>query len=215
MLNALIITDNLKFTKEVIHAINMNNLNIRLLDIAETQAEMEQILSKFTINLIFFDKKISKSYKRESLHRYKDILIIPSYDSLSPCVNEQNVKDINTIIHNYDAENRRKLVTKELEYIGYNFKYNGTHYLLDTILEMYLQDSANKSDNLKHYIYPIIAKKYNKTIYNIKSSIGAATDSMYAECDVEKLTKYFHFCDDTKPTPKQVVFAVMNKIYRM
>ena len=67
-------------------------------------------------------------------------------------------------------------------------------------------------DNLQTHIYPIIAKKYNKTIYNVKSSINKATECMYYECDAERLEKYFQFDEDTKPTIKQVVFTVINKI---
>ena len=67
-------------------------------------------------------------------------------------------------------------------------------------------------ENLQSDIYPIIAKKYNKTIYNVKSSINKATECMYYECDVGRLEKYFRLFDDMKPTVKQVVFAVINKL---
>ncbi|MDE5830641.1 MAG: sporulation initiation factor Spo0A C-terminal domain-containing protein, partial [Clostridia bacterium] len=102
-------------------------------------------------------------------------------------------------------------VVNELEYVGYKFKYKGTHYLVDTILHMY--DKQNSMvDNLQSNIYPIIAKKYDKSIHNIKSSINKATECMYYECDARKLKDYFKFTDDTKPTVKQVVFTVINKI---
>ena len=35
---------------------------------------------------------------------------------------------------------------------------------------------------------------------------------MYCECDGSKIEDYFHFSYDIKPTVKQVVFTVINKI---
>ena len=116
------------------------------------------------------------------------------------------------ITNEYEKENELKLkITQTLQYLGYSLKHQGTYYLSDAIWEIY-QSSDPLFFNLIKGIYPIIAKKYNKTVNNVKSSINKSTENMYYECDVEKLKDFFHFCYDTKPTVKIVIFAVLNKL---
>ncbi len=66
--------------------------------------------------------------------------------------------------------------------------------------------------NLEEDIYPIVARKYNKSMHNIKSNINKANDYMYKVCKKEILRKYFKFFDDTKPTVKNVIYTMLNKI---
>lgn len=69
-------------------------------------------------------------------------------------------------------------IKKELKYLGYNFYYKGTKYLVDAIYILYnMKDYYNKI--LKRDIYPIISKKYNTSINNIKCNIRNATDIMF------------------------------------
>lgn len=51
-----------------------------------------------------------------------------------------------------------KRIHKELIDLGYNIKYIGTGYLLDSIYLLYFS-SNKKNVKLERYIYPIIAKK--------------------------------------------------------
>ena len=50
---------------------------------------------------------------------------------------EKNAKAIKTLIEKKDLENKKAQIVKELEYIGYKFKYKGTHYLTETIMQIY------------------------------------------------------------------------------
>lgn len=114
------------------------------------------------------------------------------------------------IINECEKENELKLkIMQTLQYLGYSPKHQGTHYLSDAILEIH-QSPDPLFFNLIKDVYPTIAKKYNKTVNNVKSSINKSTENMYYECDIEKLKNFFHFCCDTKPTVKTVIFAVLN-----
>lgn len=68
------------------------------------------------------------------------------------------------------------------------------------------------SKNLSKNIYPLIAKKYNKSVNNIHTNIKQATKYMYRDCDSNILKNYFCFYDDVKPTEKQVIYTILNKL---
>ncbi len=137
--------------------------------------------------------------------------------SAVPFINERNhfaPKDLGSvtdIIQYYKVDNIRERVTNELTALGYNPKYKGTTYLIDTIIEICKNEDAKKL-SLQSDFYPIIAKKYNKSVQNIKNCIKIATYNMYLDCDIETLKKYFHFYDDIRPTIRQVVFTVLDHI---
>ncbi len=115
------------------------------------------------------------------------------------------------MITNEGEKELKQKVVETLQYLGYSSKHQGTHYLSDAIWEIY-QSPDPLFFNLIKGIYPTIAKKYNKTINNVKSSINKSTENMYYECDIGKLKDFFHFCYDTKPTVKTVIFAVLNTL---
>ncbi len=105
----------------------------------------------------------------------------------------------------------RKNILREINYLGYNISYKGTSYLREYI-ELITCNKEKDFSNLKEKVYPIIAKRNNTTIHNIKCNINKATEQMYCECDREVLKKYFGFNDDTKPTVKRVIYTIFNKI---
>lgn len=211
MVKALVISNNIGFIQKLLHEINAQDLDIKITEIAENKAQIEENLSKLDLDIIFIDEAMKNNYDKIFLQKYKEIIISLSYSDTLNLINEITLNEICNLIERNDFDKRKERIIKELEYIGYKFKYKGTHYLVDTILQMYSKQNS-MVDNLQTSIYPIIAKKYNKTIHNVKSSINKATECMYCECDGAKIENYFHFNYDTKPTVKQVVFTVINKI---
>lgn len=211
MLNALVITNNFHFIKQLLSEFDAHNLNIKITGIVTTESETLNALKTLNFDIIFLDKYLKDEYDDGFLEMHKNIIATLSYSISSNLITGAILEWLNVFIDKNDNDIRKSKVIKELEYIGYKFKYKGTHYLVDTILQMHLKQNS-MVDNLQTGIYPIIAKKYNKTVYNIKSSINKATECMYCECDAEKLAKYFSFFEDTKPTVKQVIFTVINKI---
>lgn len=210
MVNALMISNNIHFVEKLLDEFNSKDLNLKLVGVVTT-ANLSKAVNELNTHIIFLDKSIIKNCDKLFLEKYQNILIKLSYKPTSKLINNNNLDKINTLIENNDFEKKKSKIVKELEYIGYKFNYKGTHYLVDTIMLMHMHQHS-MIDNLQTHIYPIIAQKYNKTVYNIKSSINKATECMYYECDVNKLENYFKFNYDTKPTVKQVVFAVINKI---
>ena len=102
-------------------------------------------------------------------------------------------------------------IKKELKYLGYNFYYKGTKYLVDAIYILYnMKDYYNKI--LKRDIYPIISKKYNTSINNIKCNIRNATDLMFFDCNEYRLMEYLKECSLPKIGAKKVILAVLEHI---
>ena len=105
----------------------------------------------------------------------------------------------------------RNKITKQLQYLNYNLAHKGTQYLIDAIMLIHHTGDYDIF-NLKEDIYPIIAKRYGKSIHNIKSDINKANDYMYKICKKERVMKYFKFFDDSKPTVKNVIYTILNKL---
>ena len=211
MVNALVITNNIHFIKKLFDDINIHYLDIRITGVATSKLETLKSLKTLDFDIIFLDAAMKGDYNNDFIMTYKDIIVPLTYNQSFNLVTKKQLDRIISLIDINDNERRKSKVIRELEYIGYNFKYKGTHYLLESVLQMYSRKHS-MVDNLQTTIYPIIAEKYNKTIYNIKSSISKATDCMYCECDSRKLANYFKFSYDIKPTVKQVIFTIINKI---
>ncbi len=92
-----------------------------------------------------------------------------------------------------------------------NLKHYGSKYIAETIFILYTaRDYCD--ENLEGKIYPVVAKKFEKTINNIKTNIKNATDIMYYECEEEVLRKYLGHCYFSKPKPKEVMLNVLKRI---
>lgn len=220
--------------KELINEVISNNENIRLSKVATNQEETIKMLNSDNIDIVLLDLNIIK-YKEnlistiedEKQEKYRDSIMVITKDFkeaqkiignkmifdylIEGSDNNEILYKINRMVLSKDIEVKRKRIIEELKYIGYNIEYVGTNYLIDTILQMYLNRDS-MLDNLQKDIYPTISKIHNKPIHNIKCNINRATECMYYECDSERLKKYFGFCDDAKPTTKTVAFTVLNKI---
>ncbi len=105
----------------------------------------------------------------------------------------------------------KEKINTELTTLNYNFSYIGTQYLSDCIYEIYVHN-GNYSINLNKDIYPILSKKYCKTIDNIKTNINRSTSNMYFDCDEKFLSKYLGYVVASKPNIKDVIFSILNHI---
>ena len=107
--------------------------------------------------------------------------------------------------------NIEKRILNELLYLGYDISLIGTTYLIESIY-IVLKNNSIDDINLKEKIYPIIAKKHNKKINNIKCSINYATTRMYDRSEIEKNKRYLHIFNNEKPSSKMIIYSVLNKI---
>lgn len=242
MVNILIADDNIYYAKTLMNIINNEtNKDIKVTHIAVDGKETLDILENNEIDIMLLDLKmpiydglyILDKLNQEKLDRYKEFIIVISgetemlyklnnqpyvYCSLDKICSISNIIDkINELIENKSNEKRQntieKKIVKQLQYLNYNLSHKGTQYLIDAIILIY---NSGEYDifNLKKDIYPIIAKRYNKSIHNIKCDINKANDYMYRVCKKERVKKYFKFFDDSKPTVKNVIYTILNKVIK-
>jgi len=208
MINAMIVSDNLNFVEKVVNEISIKSLDINVSNISTSFESAIYCAVKNNPDIIFSDTKIDKQYNSLLSKAYPNNLVVMDENEIFKI---DILEHIHTLTEIKNADKNRLRIIHELKNLGYNLKYSGTYYLIDTILTISLNKNK-KTANLQSGIFPIIAKKYNRTTFNVKASINRATDCMYAECNIERLKEYFHFSVDTKPTVKQVVFAVLENI---
>lgn len=238
MFNILFVSNDIYYYKKLINfLVNSNLQEIRLINFVSNEQDSLDIINSVDLDIILLD--INLTNLSSLLSRISDVqrkklkfsIIVISdaktnihinnsmiYTYIDKDTNFDNIiKSINNLIiqkglshYSHEIIIREK-IRVELKYIGYNLSYNGSRYLEETIFELY-KNKESYVDNLSKDIYPIIAKKYDKSVNTIKCNIIRATDIMYCECNIERLKSYFKFYADSKPKPKLVAFTILNKL---
>ena len=234
MVNILIVDNKIDFAMSLINLLNKNE-NIRVCAIAKNANEATKIIkennniSAILLNLSIKNVKFLDSLKNNRKYQKSCIVI---YDKRSKICNFINNNSIYTLIDKCEKKEvilsvinefiYRKMTYKreekiknkifnEISYLGFDIMHKGTKYLLESI-EYIILNPEKEVSKLERDIYPVLSKKYGESIHNIKCSINRATTSMYYECDVNQLKKYFYFRDDIKPSVKTIIDTIVNKI---
>lgn len=113
--------------------------------------------------------------------------------------------------HEQSEKYIKEKIVKELKILGYNIEYLGTKYLLETIYILSILKDYN-DNNLEKDIYPIVAKKYGKTVHNIKCNIRNATEIMYYDNQEELIIEYLKDYKNSKIGTKIIILAILKKV---
>lgn len=124
----------------------------------------------------------------------------------------KKLREINSQICEEVNEEVREKIIKELMYLRYDFSHKGTIYLVDIIRMIYLAQSNTSVSNYKKQVYPVIGKKYNQSVNNIKSNVIRATEAMFFNCEERRFKDYFGYYDFKKPGTKTIVNTIISKI---
>ena len=227
MINILIIEDDINYCQKIINNLNQTNNNIRVFAILTDIDDIINTLSKGKIDIILLDIDLAnKVYKQIKKYEKSIVLMLNIYYPKNKIKEFSNIfeyfyknasiQEINNKIKkiiDLKSNNIKTEIQKELYYLGYNPKYNGTKYLIEAIYILYTKGNYI-DDNLEKEIYPIIAKKHYKSINNIKCNIINATDTMVCECEENKLVEYLGFYNYSKPGPKKIIGTVLNKLHK-
>ncbi len=193
---------------------NENNIDVILLDYKMPFYNGQEVLERILDKEKYEDSFIIISGEIENVITLRENEMIHSIIYKNTKMNDI-LKKINELLEYKESLKDSRIlenkITDEILYLGYDISHKGTQYLIDAILLIY-ESGEYDIFNLKEDVYPIVAKKYNKTLHNIKCDINKANDCMYKVCKKERVRKYFKFFDDTKPTVKNVIYTILNKI---
>lgn len=239
MQNLLIIEDNLIQAHFLANSICKEVLNVRLYGIVSTGIEALEIIKKEKVDIIVLDLKLPDINGIEILDFILNNHLSKYNSSIIVCTGEMKMLPEvidNKCLFNYCSKingidfvvNQIKELTKEkqnkccedtvnriikeqLENLKFDFSYIGTKYLYECICECYYKNNVYNI-NFKKEIYPIISKKYHKTINSIKASIYQAISIMYYEVSESELSNYFGYHVINKPKPRDIIFVILEKI---
>lgn len=238
MYNLLIVEDDLVQSHFLANSIAKNIPDIRLYGILSTGQEALSILADNVIDILVLDLKLPDvsgveilDYIRKQNGEYApSVVVLTSHMNLlseiihHPCVYAYHskvagieclLKTLNDLLLEKKQEKSNELIkvqiTKELTTLKYNFSYVGTKYLSECIYHSYYK--TDRFDiNLNKEIYPILSKKYHKTINSIKCNIYQATTAMYYDIEEEALCHYLGYQINHKPKSKDIIKEVLAKI---
>ena len=240
MQKLLVIEDNLIQAYFLTNTICKEVPDVKLYHIALTGKEAINIIKEEIVDIIIMDLKLPDMTGIDILNYISENNIV-KYDSsiivftgemelLSQVIGNKYVFDYCSKINGMDfiitkikklLELKRKCynitlikekIKKELENLKYNFSYLGTKYLCECIYECYNKNKIYDI-NLNKDIYPIISKKYHKTISSIKANIFQATSIMYYEIEEQILQEYFGYNVRSKPKTKDIITRVLQKLH--
>lgn len=236
MINMLVVEDDISQLIDLTNCITKSIPDIRVHSLVTTGGQALEIINAETIDLIILDLNLPDYSGIDILNeitceyedKYNDSVIIVSGDNklinkidnfscIYSCIHKpyssnKILDTVNSLIKKKNCEIQSSKVKEkiilELKNLNYNFSYNGTKYLIDCIYEAYIIGDIYNL-NLKRDVYTIIAKKYNKSINNIKCNITQATNAMYYDCEERIIEEYFY---TVKPKVKEVIFFILNRL---
>lgn len=229
-IKTLIISNNLEHLVYIFNTINKID-NLKIICIATNNVEILSALKKTQFNLILFDYSL--------LDLTENTILNEIYDNTSNIVAifEKSISDkknitssiflesvdinstflycnLNNIVtklsKSFETDRVEQYIINELLSIGFDFKYKGTKYLLETILYIYKNKRLELLENLEENVYKYVANINNKSILNVKTNIIRSTSNMYSYQDKKLIEKYFSI--NYKPTPKTIITTIIMKL---
>ena len=227
MYNILLIENSLQDIEKIINTLSEEINYVKICNVASSYLTASKFLlcQKFDILIINYSFFYLLNFiEKNNLYMYKNSIIILNNNNKSEncnnlyCFNSQIIpfneliNSLKQLIHcKNNSHNVRLKIRNELTYLNYNYSYNGTHYIEDVIFELY-KIKNNFKGNLKKERYPILSKKYNKSIDTIYGDIKVATKYMILDCKEEIILKYFNFSFFIVPKVKEIILPVLNKL---
>ena len=228
MLKILILSKQMSTSKTIINNILSNIEDVRIIGIANTLTEAQELLINNQPDLVLTtDPKIINLIREQFVSflpgivfftnrrveidiNYKNLLILNQQQNSSFLINS-----IKKFIKNNVALSRKEKAANILAELGFDFKLNGTIYLLDSILYVHTYKGSCTFEQLKRDIYPYVAEMNSTSVDKVKWSVDRTLNYMYRRHDQKSykiVEKYFKIKYPVKPTPKLIVSIIANTL---
>ena len=239
MINLLVVESNVEQCKNIVNYISRYSNQVKVCGIAYNDEDAIEIINTKLPDLIFLDLNLPNleafnilNYITEKkLNKYVNAIIMIANKPISKskfehsqyinCFFKKPVELRNVVLRlneiaafklsNSDEALIRNKITHELEILNYNFSYHGSKYMVDALYELYI-NKDKYYDNLSKDVYPVLAKKHHKKANTIKCDICHATKMMFYDCNEQVIANYFKLSSSMKPTVKQFIFTILNKL---
>ncbi len=242
MFNLLIVEDDFVQAQHLVNSICKTISSIRLYNIVSTVEDCINLLKEENkIDIIILDLSLSdtsgllilKYIENNNIKSLENSIIIRtghidfinkirsnpyifSY-SFKGSSTDMLIKDIQKLVDNkkflIDSTSLQNQINILLSKLHFNFSHLGTKYLSECIYEA-LSISDKYNIILEKDLYPVIARKYNKTSYNIKGNIIKSINSMYYDCDEKILKEFLHTTTlSSPPTVKEFITTALEILY--
>lgn len=210
-IKTLIISNNLEHLVYIFNTINKID-NLKIICIATNNVEILSALKKTQFNLILFDYSLLDLTENTILNEIYDntsnivaifeksisdkknitsSIFLESVDINSTFLYSNLNNIVTKISKSFETDRVEQYIINELLSIGFDFKYKGTKYLLETILYIYKNKRLELLENLEENVYKYVANINNKSILNVKTNIIRSTSNMYSYQDKKLIEKYF------------------------
>lgn len=224
MFKLIILTSDLSSTKKLVNQIIGDFSSLKIVGILTSNEEFELYKNKKNFDLILFHQYPTYKY---FLNMDYNMIIISNFKmpmrkfgkklALSTKLSFKELKNEIEIFTQRTSMNYiKEEISKILLDLGFNFKYIGTIYLIDTIAYYYTHYNDEGFENLEKNIFPYIAKLHHTKPVNVKWSISRTINLMYLNHTTKSISileEYFYLEHLQKPTPKTVIGTITNKLF--
>ena len=214
MFKLIFFNQNLNSVKKLYNNIFGSFKNLQLVGIASNENELKELNKNFSANMIVINSNdISSNHIKNLLENFKvkitftdKVIISPNKFTIFISKNLE-IPDLKRKLSNFFAKIDENIISKKVYNLlinsNFNFKLNGTTYLLHSIVYSYINSDKKVVNNLEKNVYPHIAKKFQVSTSNIKWSIIRSINNYY---DTNSLGLI------EKPTPKTLISEFLGQI---
>lgn len=192
--------------KDLQNKLEKFNFILVIIDLDKNNEKIDcKYLSRLNINNIAFLYTKSTIIDEYIIKNNKFILKEKDLNVLKSMLSYDIFDEDNSFLVSYT----KKKIMKEINELKFEVTNIGVQYLIECILIIKSNDLLY---NLEKEIYPLVAKKYNVTSNRVKWNISSCINTMYKNNDLNSINRYFGFTYDRSPTPKMLIFTILNKL---
>lgn len=227
MLKVLIICKENQTAKKIINNVLINIDNLRIMGIANSVEEAQELVIKLQPELIISMNSEIVDLIREKFIAYRPGIVIISNSKLS----KKNIKNvlyisknlgfleiaqkINIFINRTVVCSQKEKIINLLSRLGFTFNLAGTMYLLDAILYTHTYQGSYSFEKLSKDLYSYVADLNNTTADKVKWSIARSINYMYDKHTKESykiVESFFKIKYPERPTPKSIINLLSNNL---
>lgn len=216
MCKLIIYCNDLELISKYINNVFSKLSNVKLVGIATSKEILASLIESSEPDIIFLSENNKEIYLSISKKVKNKIVLCKNSEKYNNSkytlyINPNtNFESIIKYMQKFISETNLNITHNKIHDIlikqNFDFKLNGTNYLLHAIIYSYINKNNYLFENLEGKIFPHIAKKFNTTNSNVKWSIIRSINNMNSKSG-SKFTE--------KITSKSLITDIVNRLDSM